>query len=152
MIQQTRQHGFTLIEVLVTLVIMAIGLLGLAGMQATSLRNTESAYQRSQAAMLAYDMLDRMRTNSTGVASGAYNSIGTTAATAGTDCGSSVCSSSAMATYDDADWHAKIAEVLPSGTGSVSGSGANSVFTITITWDDDRSGTADTSFTLSSRI
>jgi type IV pilus assembly protein PilV len=102
--------------------------------------------------MLAYDMLDRMRANSTGVANGNYNSISTTAATAGTDCSSSVCNASSMATYDDAEWHANIATVLPSGTGSVSGSGANSVFTITITWDDDRSGTADTSFTLSSRI
>ena len=71
--QKANQHGFTMVEVLVTLVILAVGLLGLAGLQATSLRNTESAYQRSQAAILAYDMLDRMRANSAGVANGRFS-------------------------------------------------------------------------------
>jgi type IV pilus assembly protein PilV len=148
----TKQQGFTLIEVLVTMVIMAVGLLGLAGLQVTSLRNTESAYQRSQASLLANDILDRMRANSTGVGSGDYNDIDTTAPLSATDCGANVCTPTQMATYDDSDWHAQIASLLPSGTGSVTGNGANSVFTITITWDDNRSGNADTSFTLSSRI
>ncbi len=148
----TKQHGFSLVEVLVTMVIMAVGLLGLAGLQVTSLRNTESAYQRTQASLLANDILDRMRANSTGVDSGDYNDIDTAAPLNATDCGANVCTPTQMATYDDSDWHAQIASLLPSGTGSVAGNGANSVFTITITWDDNRSGVADTSFTLSSRI
>ena len=55
--------GFTLIEVLISMLILAVGLLGLAGLQATGLRNNLSAYNRSQATQLAYDMADRMRAN-----------------------------------------------------------------------------------------
>jgi type IV pilus assembly protein PilV len=57
------QHGFTLVEVLVTVVILAVGLLGLAGLQAVSMRNNHSAYERTQAVQLAYDMADRVRAN-----------------------------------------------------------------------------------------
>jgi len=58
-----KHKGFTLIEVLVSMIVLAIGLLGLAGLQMSSLRNNLSAYHRSQATQLAYDMADRMRTN-----------------------------------------------------------------------------------------
>ena len=55
--------GFTLIEVLVALIIVSIGLLGLAGLQATSVRFNQQAYLRSQAVQQAYDMADRIRAN-----------------------------------------------------------------------------------------
>lgn len=142
-----------MVEILVTIVVIAIGLLGLAGLQATSLRNTESSYQRSQAATLAYDMLDRMRANTGGVTNGDYNSITSAPTSSYTDCTANNCDVDEMATFNNGDWQAKIAAVLPSGSGSVSGSGSGSVFTITITWDDDRDpNTAAASFTLSSRI
>ena len=148
----TREHGFTLIEVLITLVIMAVGMLGLAGMQITSLKNTESAYQRSQAAQMAYDMLDRMRANTQGVTENEYNAIDDTPPGSYTDCEAATCTAAQMAEFDDATWHAALATLLPSGTGEVDGNGADSIFTITITWDDTRDGNANTSFELSSRI
>ncbi len=55
--------GMTLVEVLVTLVIISVGLLGVAAMQLATVRNNQDAYVRSQAAVLAGDMLDRMRAN-----------------------------------------------------------------------------------------
>ncbi|HBA32699.1 MAG TPA: type IV pilus modification protein PilV, partial [Gammaproteobacteria bacterium] len=55
--------GFTLLEVLIALVILSVGLLGLAGLQTTGLRNNHSAYLRSQATLLAYDITDRIRAN-----------------------------------------------------------------------------------------
>jgi type IV pilus assembly protein PilV len=61
-----RQHkisGFTLIEVLIAMLILSVGLLGLAGFQASSARNNTSAYNRSQATQLAYDLADRIRAN-----------------------------------------------------------------------------------------
>lgn len=58
-----RSGGFTLIEVLVALLVLSVGLLGIAGLQLTSLRSNHSAYLRSQATILAYDILERMRAN-----------------------------------------------------------------------------------------
>jgi type IV pilus assembly protein PilV len=60
-------RGFTLIEVLVTLLIVAIGLLGLAGLQVTGLRSNLSSEARSQASLLANDIIERMRANPLGV-------------------------------------------------------------------------------------
>jgi len=62
--QLSNSKGFTLIEALIAVVILAIGLLGIAGLQATNLKNNQSAYNRSQATLLAYDMADRIRANS----------------------------------------------------------------------------------------
>ena len=67
------QHGFTLIEVLVTLLILAIGLLGLAGMNARMLGSQFEAYQRAQAVMLVEDMASRIRSNSQSARSGDYD-------------------------------------------------------------------------------
>ncbi|WP_045219893.1 type IV pilus modification protein PilV [Desulfonatronum thioautotrophicum] len=61
--QKSHQAGFSLLEVLVGLVILAIGLLGLAGMQMVSLKQNNEAYLRSQATFHAYDILDKMRAN-----------------------------------------------------------------------------------------
>lgn len=58
-----RTQGFTLIEVMVAVVILAIGLLGMATLMTQSMQSSESAYSRSQAGVLAYDILDRMRSN-----------------------------------------------------------------------------------------
>ena len=58
-----KQCGFTLLEVLVAILIFAIGLLGLASLQTVSQRSNHSAYLRSQAVIQAYDIADRMRAN-----------------------------------------------------------------------------------------
>ncbi len=58
-----KQTGFTLIEILVTVIVVAIGLLGLAGLQATALKFNSTAYQRSQATILIYDIIERIRAN-----------------------------------------------------------------------------------------
>lgn len=57
------RSGFTLIEVMVALVIMSLGLLGLATMQLTGLRNTSNAYYRTQASVLANDLIERIHAN-----------------------------------------------------------------------------------------
>lgn len=57
------QRGFSMIEVLVTLVVLAFGLLGFALLQTMNLRYTQSANYRTQATNLAYDLLDQMRAN-----------------------------------------------------------------------------------------
>lgn len=57
------QRGFTLVEILVTVVLISVGLLGVAALQLTTLRGNQDAYVRSQASVLAGDILDRMRVN-----------------------------------------------------------------------------------------
>ncbi|MBT5229003.1 MAG: type IV pilus modification protein PilV [Methylococcales bacterium] len=65
-------EGFTLIEVLIAVIVLSIGLLGFAGLQLSSLRNTNSSYTRAQAVTLSYDIVDRMRANIVGFHCGLY--------------------------------------------------------------------------------
>ena len=130
--------GFTLIEVLIAMLVLAVGLLGLAGLQATSLKNNQSAYNRSRATQLTYDLADRMRANVVGKAS--YTAILPSSAAAQTDCltVSTTCTVADMAQKDLFEWTAILNSSLPSGIGTISVSG--SIYTIRITWDDDQDG------------
>ncbi|MDX9741032.1 MAG: type IV pilus modification protein PilV [Gammaproteobacteria bacterium] len=132
-----RQHGFTLIEVLITVVVLAIGLLGLAGLQLNGLRFTHSAYQTSQATIAAYDIIDRMRVNRLAAESGSYDiALGATP-TAANCSGTGVnCSPATLASADLTEWKQSIAALLPSGDGAVQRNG--SAFLVTIRWDDSR--------------
>lgn len=67
------QQGFSLLEVLIALLVLGIGLLGLALLQTTNLRFTQSAHQRTQAANLASSLFDMIRANHTEAA--AYSAI-----------------------------------------------------------------------------
>jgi type IV pilus assembly protein PilV len=57
------QSGFTLLEVMIAVVILSVGLLGMALLQSTSLRAAQTTNERSQATMLVYEMMDMVRTN-----------------------------------------------------------------------------------------
>ncbi len=123
------EQGFTLIEVLVTVLVLAFGLLGMAGLQSLGIRNTHSAYLLSQATAEAYNILDCIRANRTAAEAGAYNiSL------------SSTPSGASLAAGDLANWKARLANVLPSGQGAV-GCGAatcpaGSTYTVTVQWVD----------------
>jgi type IV pilus assembly protein PilV len=127
MIVRTRQRGFTMVEALVTVLIFAIGLLGVIGLQTLALTSTSISNQRNDATVLALDMADRMRANLGAVRNGAGN--GYDAATAalndcrGTYAGGStapvVCTSDQLAADDLYDWLEQIQQTLPSGDGAV---------------------------------
>ena len=74
-ITSSRQSGFTLIEVLVTAVILTIGLLGLAGLQYNSLQGNQGAQMNTVAVLQALDAADRLRSNPVGVASNEYDNL-----------------------------------------------------------------------------
>ncbi len=131
--------GFTLIEILIAVLVLSIGLLGLASLQANGLRNNYGAYARSQAMILANDMADRIRANPTGASSGLYNDISVPASDPG--CRTANCTPNQIRDHDTANWYASVQNLLPAGTGSVTGNGT--VFTITVRWDD-RDGAAGT--------
>ena len=61
--KKTEQAGSSLIEVLIAVLVVSVGLLGTAGLQLASLKNNQSAMQRSEAVVLTYSILDRMRAN-----------------------------------------------------------------------------------------
>lgn len=67
-----KQRGFTLLEIMIAVFILAIGLLGMAHLQVATLKATQSADFKTQATMLAADMVDRMRANSEGAYNGNY--------------------------------------------------------------------------------
>lgn len=114
--------GFTMLEVLISLLIVSIGMLGLAGLQATSLKNGQSAYYRSVATQLAYDMSDRMRGNINGVLANAYNRTGinTDYAAAVAACNSTAgCVASDLAKNDAYEWQQLVQTLLPGGEGII---------------------------------
>ncbi|WP_426180061.1 type IV pilus modification protein PilV [Pseudomonas sp. TWRC1-2] len=137
------QSGMTLIEVLVAVLILAVGLLGAAVIQLNALKYTDSSRMISQASFIAYDMLDRVRANS----SVDYSWSRTEGAPLGT----------ASASVRDLDLHDFEANIVgfagASAKGSVVVSGSE--VTVSISWDDargaNRSGARET-FTLASRI
>lgn len=123
-----RQNGFTLLEVLVALVVLSLGLLGLSSLMASSLRNNHSAYQRTQASWLAYDVIDRMRTNRTIAVANAYDiAIGTATS-----------SSTGLAASDINGWKTQLANILPAGDGSVVVTSATGAVVVRIQWNDAR--------------
>ncbi len=132
-----RNGGFTLVELLVALVVLSVGLLGLSGMQAATVRNAYSGYLRSQAVMAAQGILDRMRANRDRALAHGYDISFDDDAPTGT-C-TSTCSASDMANADLAAWLNELSR-LPNGDGQVSTSGTAAV--IEVRWTDSRQSSA----------
>ena len=142
--------GFTLIEVLIAMLVLAVGLLGLASLQAYSLRNTQSAYNRSLATELAYDLADRMRANNKPLGLAVYGSMQPTAALAQANCVtvSNFCPPDVMAENDLYQWNLAVTTALPPGSSGVIAVVSN-VYTITVSWND---GATALSFVTSFRL
>ena len=132
-----RKAGFTLLEVLVALVVLSIGLLGLSGLQTSSLRNNHSAFLRSQATVVTNDIIDRMRANRDSALAGDYN-IAYTAATPVAGCltGAIGCLPAAVASTDLFFWRAYV-ERLPGGESDISFPVAG-VAEVRVRWADAR--------------
>ncbi len=132
------QHGFSLLEVLISLAVLSIGLLGLAALQTVGLRINHDSYQRTQATMMAYDIADRMRANSKGLVDGKYNAVLATTTSPGPDCvAATSCDTNELADYDIRTWHDTIALKLSEGTGTISTDAATGRRTITINWREN---------------
>ena len=140
--QIPRQSGFSLFEVLISMAVTSIGLFGLAGIQAVGLQNNNSAYQRSQATVLAYDVADRMRANTGAINNYLTSSMTLTyAKTLGAQAGcigTSGCSATQMAQNDLYEWNESLTTALPGATGLITLAG--DIYTISVTWDDNRDG------------
>lgn len=137
--------GFTLIEVLVSIGILAIGLLGLASLQGTSMKLGNSALLRSQAINLAYNIVDAMLANRNEALSGDYTCDLPKPVDA-PECEKFLSLTGPIAQQDLQAWRNTLACTLPQGTGGIernndsttfTANGATS-FTVTVAWDDSR--------------
>jgi type IV pilus assembly protein PilV len=125
------QGGLSLIEMLIALLVLSFGLLGVAGLQAVSLKNNQSAYLRTQASFWAYEVIDRMRANRENALNGAYD-MGDPE---DPDAGDSIPTADARATEDLTTWRAALAD-LPSGLGAVDCDAG--ICRVGVEWDDTR--------------
>lgn len=153
-------QGFSLIELLVAVVVLAVGILGVAGMQVISLQQNRSALYRAEAVQLANDLMDRIRVN-TDIT---YTALMSADPQVTTDCIQNACSRTDMAAYDISQWKCSINSLdsdgttytacagfqnvdgsagiegaLPEGAGSVAL--VSGVYEVTVQWQDDSQGT-----------
>lgn len=146
-----RSRGFSLIEVLIALLVFTVGLLGLAGLLAVSVKTNHSAYQRTQASFIAQSMADRMRANSRAIWSGDYAGSFTGSIAAVTGCGAaSPCDFSALAVRDKQAFNRDLSSALPAPSATIAcarGAGStpadmsgrppyDGLCTIVITWKE----------------
>jgi type IV pilus assembly protein PilV len=125
----SRHSGFTLVEVLVALVVLSIGMLGIAALYLESLRGGRAALYRTQAVNMAADIADRMRANRN--PTDAYDCGGACAATMG---------GNAQAIADISAWLDNVNENLPGGTGSITYTAPTgttpTIYMVTLSWTE----------------
>lgn len=132
--QAVRNRGFTLLEVLIALVVLSVGMLGIAALYIEGLRAGRTAIYRTTAVSLAADMMDRIRANPlartnyelSGAASGCVN-------------GANDCTPTALAQEDIAVWEAEVDLRMPDGTTTdiaVAPGVPADTYTVTITWPE----------------
>ncbi|HEY5851673.1 MAG TPA: type IV pilus modification protein PilV [Lysobacter sp.] len=127
-----QQRGMSLLEVLIAVLVLAIGLLGVAALQATALRNSQSSLERNQAVIASYTILDAMRANLVSARAGNYALART--CTVPTAAGTPA---DVLRDADQQDWIRDMQAVMGgSACGLIEFSGG--VYTITVEWDDSR--------------
>lgn len=122
-----KTSGFTLIEILVSLVVLSLGLLGIMAMQMNSLQVNQLATDRTQATLSAIDIIDRMRANPTVALAESYDiDLDTSTPDAG----------ATLVSQDLNEWRTSLSNWLPEGTGSVDVDG--NIVTVVIQWNESR--------------
>lgn len=137
-----RSDGFTLVEVMVAVLVLSIGLLGIASLQATSLRNNNDASMQTRASYIVSDMADRMRANTSQAGNYAGNYMAADPSPVNVSCQSGSCTPTGILQKDVAQWNTQL-QSLPAGQGTVTAL-AGSLYAITVRWDEARTGATGT--------
>ena len=148
MMRPPGEQGFSMIEVLVTLIIVATTLLGTAGLQVYAMKQNKGSQYRAQAIFLATDVAERIEANQSAAVDGLYAlASGVVAAPAvtlipATNCSVASCTSAQLAAFDLAMWRNQISDTFPAGSGwQIDCQGANPVTCeIIVRWVDRRTG------------
>ncbi|MDD4911722.1 MAG: type IV pilus modification protein PilV [Sideroxydans sp.] len=134
-----KQSGSSMIEILVTLIIVAIALLGAAGLQIYAMRVNQGGQFRSQAVFLASDIAERMETNKSAAINGSY-ALGNTGSVSAVSsaCNTAACDPASLAAYDLNQWGNTITNLLPQPSWQINHSttGNPSTYDIVIRWTD----------------
>ena len=143
------QTGFSMIEVLVTLLIISLALLGTAGLQAYSMRLNQGGQFRTQAVFLVADLAERIEANKGGATDGSYQVANSDVpAVVDNTCTAGTCVKGQLATFDLSQWQNVVAATLPQSSWTVAHDGpANPItYTITVGWVDRRNDKTDAAF------
>lgn len=132
------QRGATLIEILITVLVLSVGLLGLGATQMMSLKNGNNASLSYFASLAAYDIVERMRINPLGVENGAYDATDVDDTQTQRTCTSGICSTLQLAEMDLYEWGQMLSSNLPEGKGSVAVDDGEA--TITVNWSEQHTG------------
>ena len=133
------QPGFSLIESLVALVVLSVGMVGIAALQVQGLGAGRTAQLRTLAVNLAADMADRIRANRSGQSE--YAGIASVSDCDPGSAGGADCTPAAVAAQDLAEWTQEVATALPNGEGAVRFDATTPPsFTIRVSWDEVGTG------------
>ena len=131
-----RQKGVSLIESMIALVVISVGLLGIAALQVTSMKQSNSALHHSQAVWIGFNIAERIRSNFGQFVN--YGGIDTNTGYS-QDCIWAECSPTEMITSDAADWADEV-KSLPSGRGDIVSLFGDNQLRIRVMWDDGDPG------------
>lgn len=123
--------GFTLIEILISMLILAIGIMGIAALQFKGLQYNQDAYFRTQINFLAYDIADRMRLNRANAAAYAMGTYTVNNEPGGCN---QTGTGAVGQTNDIACWKHQLFESLPAGSTAKIVDGGGGLFTVTLEW------------------
>jgi|SRR5690554_3490000 type IV pilus assembly protein PilV len=136
------QHGVSLIEVLIALLVLAVGVLGFAGLQMTALNQSTAANHRAAAVLIAQDAIERIELNPG--QRDAYLSATWPAGSVGgapsNTCVGSACAPTGIVTWDIAQLTWQAANQLPAGRIEASDCGFSSLTCIVVSWDGQQPG------------
>lgn len=135
-----KQAGVALIDALFAFFLLSVGILGVARVHGDAIKQSASASTQTMADSLARQMFERMRLNPAGVTANRYNAVSATVADPLCIKTAAGCTEATLAATDAHQWYGALAASLPQGSGSVSGGGYGSVFTVTVTWVENASG------------
>jgi type IV pilus assembly protein PilV len=132
-----RYAGFTLIETMVALLVLSVGMIGVAVLHGQALSASGTAIRRSLAIGLGADIADRIRVNR-GAQAAYENAAADNSCDDPTGSGGVDCSPAQMAAHDLFLWQTQVAQTLPGGQGTVAvDAGVNPpVYTVTVAWDE----------------
>lgn len=138
---RAHQRGIGMIELLSSLLVLSVGILGISSLQSRSLQFNQGAIHESRAAILANDILDRMRANPTQIALYRISFSDTTPAAPNCYGTGADCSLAQLADYDLESWRDELRFALPKGNGQVevvNSAGGRQVVVVTVQYIDDR--------------